>query len=161
MLFSLPPTIVFYSLYATHRFLHLMGRTIPSFRIAAVLEEEKWKSFRICLRNKNEKKLFTHMFSISNLYNAASSNSIIPIRIYPILMSIVFNHFKTLKEKNCFDRDFPSPPADFKKDINNIDNNNNNNNNNKISCYRYSYDITLVIVTLSFDEMIFTNDMFQ
>ena len=109
MLFSLPPTIVFYSLYATHRFLHLMGRTIPSFRIAAVLEEEKWKSFRICLRNKNEKKLFTHMFSISNLYNSASSNSIIPIRRYPILMSIVFDHFKTLKEKNCFDRDFHPP----------------------------------------------------
>ena len=76
-------------------------------------------------------------------------------------MSIVFDHFTTLKEKNCFDRDFPPPPADFKKDINNIDNyNNNNNNNNKISCYRYSYDITLVIVTLSFDEMIFSNDMF-
>lgn len=74
-------------------------------------------------------------------------------------MSIVFDHFKTLKEINFFDRDFPPPPADFKKDINNIDNN--NNNNNKISCYRYSYDITLVIVTLYFDEMIFSNDMFQ
>ena len=33
-----------------------MGRTIPSFRIAAVLEEEKWKLFRKYLRNKNEKK---------------------------------------------------------------------------------------------------------
>ena len=71
-------------------------------------------------------------------------------------MSIVFDHFKTLKEKNCFDRDFSPPPVDFKKDINNID-----NNNNKISCFRYSYDIMLVIVTLSFDEMIFSNDMFQ
>jgi hypothetical protein len=30
-----------------------MGRTIPSFRIAAVLEENTWKSFRKYL-NKND-----------------------------------------------------------------------------------------------------------
>ena len=35
-----------------------MGRTIPSFRNATVLEE-KWKLFRKYLRNKNEKKIFT------------------------------------------------------------------------------------------------------
>ena len=29
----------------------MIGRTIPSFRIAAVLEEEKWKEFRKYLRN--------------------------------------------------------------------------------------------------------------
>ena len=34
-----------------------MGRTIPSFRIAAVLEEEEWKLFRKYLRNKNEKEI--------------------------------------------------------------------------------------------------------
>jgi hypothetical protein len=43
-----------------------MDRTIPSFRIATVIEE-KWKLFRKYLKNKNEKKLFTHMFSIANL----------------------------------------------------------------------------------------------
>ena len=77
-----------------------MERTIPSFRIAVVLEEKKWKEYRKCLRNKNEKKLFTHMFSIANLYNSASSNAVNPIRIYPIMMSIVFHHYKTLKEMN-------------------------------------------------------------
>jgi hypothetical protein len=41
-----------------------MGRTIPSFRIAAVLEEEKkWELFRKYLRNKNEKKLFKHILN--------------------------------------------------------------------------------------------------
>jgi hypothetical protein len=77
-----------------------MGRTIPLFRIAALLEEEKWKSFRIYLRNNNEKKFFTHMFSFGNLYNSASSNSINPIKIYSIMMSIVFHHYRTLTEKN-------------------------------------------------------------
>jgi hypothetical protein len=103
-----------------------VGRTIPSFRIAAVLEEEKWKPFRKYLRNQNEKKLFTHMFSIANLYNSASSNAVIPIRIYPILMSIVFHHYKTLKEKNLFYKDHSPVVADLKKDISieNIDNKN-------------------------------------
>ena len=58
------------------------------------------------------------MFSIANLYNSASSNAVNPIIIYPIMMSIVFHHYKTLKEKN------PLAANGFKKDINNRDNNN-------------------------------------
>ena len=97
-----------------------MGRTIPSFRIAVVLEEKKWREFRKYLRNNNEKKLFTHMFSIANLYNSASSNAVNPIRIYTIMMSIVLHHYKTLKEKDLLliDKDYTTT-ADFKKDINN------------------------------------------
>ena len=76
-----------------------MGRTIPSFRIATVMEEEEWKLFRKYLRNKNEKKLFTHMFLIANLYNSACSNAVNPIRIHPIMMSIIFHRYKMLKER--------------------------------------------------------------
>ena len=75
-----------------------MGRTIPSFRIAAVLEYEEWKLFRKYLKNKNDKRLFTHMFSTANLYNSACSNSVNPIRINPIMMSIILHHYKMLKE---------------------------------------------------------------
>jgi len=79
------------------------------------------EEFRKYVRNTNEKKLFTHMFSIANLYNSASSNAVNPIRIYPIMMSIVLHHYKTLKEKNLLliDKDYTTT-ADFKKDINNI-----------------------------------------
>ena len=72
------------------------------------------------------KKLFTHIFSIANLYNSASSNAVIPIRIYSILMSIVFHHYKTLKEQIVFNKNYP-PTTGFKKDFNNIDRNKNNN----------------------------------
>ncbi len=34
------------------------------------------------------------------LYNSTSSYAAIPIRIHPIMMSIVFHHYKTLKEEN-------------------------------------------------------------
>ena len=40
----------------------IMGRTIPSFRIADILEEKEWKLFRKYL-NKNDKKAFDNMFS--------------------------------------------------------------------------------------------------
>jgi hypothetical protein len=45
-----------------------MGRTIPSFRIAAVLEEKEWKQYRKNL-NKKDKQVFSEMFSIARLYN--------------------------------------------------------------------------------------------
>ncbi len=72
-----------------------MGRTIPSFRIAAVLEEKEWKSYGRYL-NKNDRKLFDNMFSIARLYNSACSYAVNPIRIYPIMMSIVFHYYKIL-----------------------------------------------------------------
>jgi hypothetical protein len=76
-----------------------MGRTIPSFRIAAVLEEKTWKQYRSYLNNKDDRKVFDSVFSIANLYNSASSYAAIPIRIHPIMMSIVFHHYKILKER--------------------------------------------------------------
>ena len=76
-----------------------MGRTIPLFRIATVLEEKNWKEYRKFL-NINDRKIFDNLFATATLYNSASSYSAIPIRIYPITMSIVFHHYKTLKEKN-------------------------------------------------------------
>jgi hypothetical protein len=76
-----------------------MGRTIPSFRIAAVLEEKIWKQYRKFLNNKNDRKVFDNMFSTAMLYSSACSYSIIPIRIHPIMMSIVFHHYKILNER--------------------------------------------------------------
>ena len=99
-----------------------MGRTIPSFRIAAVLEEKTWKSFRKCL-NKKDKKAFDNMFSTAMLYNSASSYAAIPIRIHPIMMSIVFHHYQILQER------LNSKVLFLIEE----DNNNNNINNNKNS----------------------------
>jgi hypothetical protein len=72
-----------------------MGRTIPSYRIATEIERSKWKSFRQAL-DKKDRKIFDEMFSYSRLYNSAGSNACRPILIHPILMSIVFEHYKQL-----------------------------------------------------------------
>ena len=74
-----------------------MGRTIPSFRIASVMEKEEWKSFRKAL-DKMDRKIFDDMFDISILYNSASAYSAKYIRIHPIFMSIIFHHYKKLTE---------------------------------------------------------------
>ena len=74
-----------------------MGRTIPSFRLACMTEELKWRSFRFCL-DKDDRKTFDEMFSISRQYNSACSNSARAIVIHNIIMSIILHHYKQLME---------------------------------------------------------------
>ncbi|MDF2737055.1 MAG: hypothetical protein K0S93_911 [Nitrososphaeraceae archaeon] len=63
------------------------------------MEEKRWKQYRKYLNNKNDRKVFDNMFSTAVLYSSACSYSVIPIRIYPIMMSIVFHHYKILNER--------------------------------------------------------------
>jgi hypothetical protein len=74
-----------------------MGRTVPSFR--NVLEEEKqeWKVFRKAL-DKSERKAFDEMWDIPKLYITACSNSVSLVPFHPIVMSILFHHYKELME---------------------------------------------------------------
>ena len=72
-----------------------MGRTIPSYRIATEIEKARWKPFREML-NRNDKKLFDKMLSYPKLYNSAGSNAVRPVLLEPIIMSIVFEHYKEL-----------------------------------------------------------------
>jgi hypothetical protein len=74
-----------------------MGRTIPSFRIALAIEKEEWKPFRNAL-DKSDRKKFDEMFDIPRLYGSACSYAVLPVRLYPILMSILFQHYNQLTE---------------------------------------------------------------
>ena len=74
-----------------------MGRTIPSFRQAVADEYKEWKSFRRAL-DKKDRKLFDEMWDLTTLYNSAMSYAANPVRIRPILMSIIFHHYLQLQE---------------------------------------------------------------
>src|SRR5215212_4277533 len=74
-----------------------MGRTIPSFRIALEMEKEDWKPFRNAL-DKSERKEFDDMFDIPRLYLSACSNSVQLVPLHPIIMSILFHHYKELTQ---------------------------------------------------------------
>jgi|ERR687898_195515 hypothetical protein len=76
-----------------------MGRTIPSFRIALDLEERDWKPFRDAL-DRSDRKKFDEMFEIPRLYISACSYAVQPVRLYPILMSILLYCYEQLMECN-------------------------------------------------------------
>src|SRR5918993_325365 len=62
-----------------------MGRTIPSFTNVLAMEKAEWKEF-------------DDMFDIPRLYLSACSNSVQLVPLHPIIMSILFHHYKELKE---------------------------------------------------------------
>jgi hypothetical protein len=72
-----------------------MGRTVPSFRIAAEIELTKWRQFRSLLDRK-DRKMFDEMYDCVKLDNAACSNACRPVVIHAVLMSIIFEHYKQL-----------------------------------------------------------------
>jgi hypothetical protein len=74
-----------------------MGRTVPSFRIVIAEEKQEWKDFRNAL-DKSERKDFDEMWDIPRLYVSACSNSCQLVPLHPIIVSILFHHYKELKE---------------------------------------------------------------
>lgn len=74
-----------------------MGRTVPSFRMVIAEEKREWKPFREGL-DKKERKEFDEMWDIPRLYVSACSNSIQLVPLHPIIISILFHHYKELKQ---------------------------------------------------------------
>ena len=72
-----------------------MGRTVPSFRIVLEMEKKEWKPFRDAL-DKSEKKSFDEMWDIARNYVSACSNSVQLVPRQPIIISILFHHYKEL-----------------------------------------------------------------
>ena len=59
------------------------------------MEKADWKPFRNAL-DKSERKEFDDMFDIPRLYLSACSNSTQLVPLHPIIMSILFHHYKEL-----------------------------------------------------------------
>src|ERR671916_718540 len=76
-----------------------MGRTVPSFRIVIAEEKQEWKPFKKAL-DKSERKIFDEMWDIPRLYVSACSNSVQIVPFHPIVISILFHHYKELFECN-------------------------------------------------------------
>ena len=73
-----------------------MGRTIPSFRIAAEMERAKWRDFRSKLPTMKDKKEFDQMFSLVRLYNSNCMMQASPVVFHSVMISILFHHYKQL-----------------------------------------------------------------
>jgi hypothetical protein len=60
-------------------------------------EKKEWKLFRDGL-DKSERKSFDEMWDIPRLYVSACSNSVQLVPRHPIIISILFHHYKELKK---------------------------------------------------------------
>ena len=69
-----------------------MGRTIPLFQIESYLEEKDRKDFEIPWTNQIERFLM----KCFQLLICIIRHPLMPIRIQPIFMSIIFHHYKQL-----------------------------------------------------------------
>jgi hypothetical protein len=70
-------------------------RSCPTECLA--IEEAEWKPFTNAL-DKSDRKEFDDMFDISRLYISACSNSVQLVPLHPIMISILFHHYKQLTE---------------------------------------------------------------
>ena len=61
------------------------------------MEKEDWKPFRNAL-DKSDRKKFDEMFDFPRLYTSACSYAVQPVRLYPILMSILLYNYKELTQ---------------------------------------------------------------
>ena len=75
----------------------IMGRTIPSYRIASQIKIWKWRPFRKAL-DKRDRKVFGEMLSIPRFYNSAGTMACRPVLLHTIIMSIIFEHYKQLRK---------------------------------------------------------------
>ena len=75
----------------------IMGRTIPSYRIASQIKIWKWRPFRKAL-DKRDRKVFGEMLSIPRFYNSAGTMACRPVLVHMIIMSIIFEHYKQLRK---------------------------------------------------------------
>ena len=67
-----------------------------SFRRRAEIERAQWNLFRQEL-DKSERKMFDEMMTYSRMHNAAGVMACKPVLLQPIIMSIIFEHYKQLK----------------------------------------------------------------
>lgn len=74
-----------------------MGRSIPSFRMLIDIERLEWTNFKKEL-SKKDKQIFNKLFLIPKLYCHALSSLSNPITIEPIILSILFNNFKSINQ---------------------------------------------------------------
>jgi hypothetical protein len=65
--------------------------------MTTVEEQKEWSEFRNRL-DKSDRKAFDRMYATCHLFNSACMCAANPIGIQPIFMSIIFNHYRTLKE---------------------------------------------------------------
>ena len=74
-----------------------MGKTVPSYRLALDKELQRWSGFARALR-KEDRRVFEDLLDICRNYASAGSNATRPVMFEPMVMSILLDQQKKLKQ---------------------------------------------------------------
>ena len=72
-----------------------MGRTVPSFRMAAAQEASEWRPFRKALPRRDRATL-DQMLNSARLYTSASSAAVRTSRFEGMAMAMIFHQYRIL-----------------------------------------------------------------
>lgn len=76
----------------------VLGRTIPSYRMALENEIQKWKRFTKALPSRSEREAFEELMNHCRRYASAGGMAVRPILSEAMFMSILLTHEKTLRK---------------------------------------------------------------
>ena len=74
----------------------MMGRTVPSWRMALEEEAKRWNKFARILR-REDRPIFEEMVDEARRYACEASAAAFPSQAEGMLLSILFSHHKMLK----------------------------------------------------------------
>lgn len=78
-----------------------MGRTVPTFRYVIESFGWEWHDFKRALRHVDQ-EAFERLLNHARNHAAAGTNAVNPNPFEPIVMAILVEHEKTLKELKAF-----------------------------------------------------------
>ena len=75
----------------------MLGKTVPSYRMALEFELENWKNFKKSLLTDEEKQAFEEMADMARSHASAAGNACRPILFEPMTLSILLGQQKRIR----------------------------------------------------------------
>jgi hypothetical protein len=77
--------------------LHVLGKTVPSYRVALEYEVQRWSSFKRALR-QDEREVFDQLMDICRNYASAASCATRPVLFEAMVMTILLDQQKIMNQ---------------------------------------------------------------
>jgi hypothetical protein len=75
----------------------IVGKTVPTYRMAIEDEIHNWKGFRDALASEAEKAAFDQVMDLCRMQAMAGSNACNPILFEPMVMSVLLGQQKMIR----------------------------------------------------------------
>lgn len=76
---------------------YVLGKTVPSYRVALEYERQRWNRFARALR-QDEREVFNQLMDICKKYASAASNATRPVLFEAMAMTILLDQQKKINQ---------------------------------------------------------------